>query len=293
MNNSSQQPALNNLVDYESILIRFSNYLKQRRYSQNTIENYIERLRVFFLFCKKEIREIDNSDVENFNVAYILKNKLSVTWQTQLVSALKLFYEKIERKKLVIKHLERPKQPRPLPETLSCEDVSRIINSTANLKHKAMLSMIYACGLRRNELLDMKITAIDSKQNVIKIRRGKGEKDRIIPLSPKILELLRNYYRQYRPITWLFEGQIPGTRYHGDSLHRVFAHALQKAGIKGDYSLHTLRHCFATHLLQSGTSIRVIQELLGHKNLKTTLIYLHITSDDMQRFKSPFDNLDL
>jgi integrase/recombinase XerD len=278
---------------YNDILTRFDGYLRQQRYSRRTISSYLERLRVFFLFCQKDVLEIDNDDVDNFNQNYILENKLSASYQTQLISALKLFYEKITRKKLLMERLERPRQGKHLPETLARGDVARIINATNNLKHKAMISLIYACGLRRDELLNMKISAIDSKQNIIRIRRGKGDKDRTLPLSPKILELLREYYKAYRPVTWLFEGQTPNTCYTSESLQKVFVRAMKKAGIQGDYSLHTLRHCFATHLLQDGVNIRVRQDLLGHKNLKTTLIYLHLTPDDMKTYKSPFDGLDV
>jgi integrase/recombinase XerD len=287
------QPTVETNNRYNDILVRFDGYLRQQRYSRRTIANYIERLRVFFQFCQKDVLEIDNDDVDNFNQNYIIENKLSASYQTQFISALKLFYKKIARKKLVMERLERPRQGKHLPETLAREDVARIINATNNLKHKTMISFIYACGLRRDELLNMKISAIDSKQNIIRIRRGKGDKDRALPLSPKMLELLREYYKAYRPVTWLFEGQTPGTHYTSASLQKVFTHAMKKAGIQGDYSLHTLRHCFATHLLQDGVNIRVIQDLLGHKNMKTTLIYLHLTPDDMKTYKSPFDGLDV
>jgi integrase/recombinase XerD len=267
--------------------------MKERRYSERTIEHYIERLRIFFNFCGKNFLEITNEDVDNFNQNYILKNNLSATYQSQFVSAVKLFYEKIPRKNLNIRLLERPKRGKHLPQIISKEDIKKIINSTNNLKHRAMLSLIYSCGLRRSELLDMKITDIDSGRNLITIRRAKGDKDRVVPLSPKILNLLRKYFKQYRPVTWLFEGQYPNTPYTGISLHHVFCDAMKKSGIKGNYSLHTLRHCFATHLLESGVNLRYIQELMGHRYLKTTEIYLHVSTKDIQNIKSPFDSLDL
>jgi integrase/recombinase XerD len=277
----------------ESLLLRFSNYMKERRYSERSIEHYTKRLRIFFNFCKKDFLEITNEDVDNFNQNYILKNKLSATYQSQFVSALKLFYEKIPRKKLNVRLLERPKHGKYLPQIMVREDVAKIINSTNNLKHRAMLSLIYSCGLRRGELLAMKISDVDSKRNLIIIRRAKGDKDRVVPLSPKILDLLRQYFKQYRPVTWLFEGQYPNTQYTGVSLHHVFVDAMKKAGIKGDFSLHSLRHCFATHLLEDGVNLRYIQELLGHRYLKTTEIYLHVSIKDIQNIKSPFDSLDL
>jgi integrase/recombinase XerD len=277
----------------ESLLLRFSNYLKERRYSERTIEHYIKRLRIFFNFSNKNFLEITNEDVDNFNQNYILKNKLSATYQSQFVSALKIFYEKIPRKKLDIGHLERPKHGKFLPQIMTKEDVAHLLNSTNNLKHRAMLSLIYSCGLRRSELLNMKVADIDSKRNLIIIRHAKGDKDRVVPLSPKILEMLREYFKQYRPVTWLFEGQYPNTPYSGESLHRVFAGAMKKAGIKGDFSLHSLRHCFASHLLASGTNLKYIQELMGHRYLKTTEIYLHVGTKEIQNIKSPFDDLNL
>jgi integrase/recombinase XerD len=279
--------------EIEGLLLRFSNYMKERRYSERTIEHYIERLRIFFNFCDKNILEITNEDVDAFNQNYIFRNKLSATYQSQFVSALKLFYEKIPRIKLNIGLLERPKHGKYLPQIMTKEDVAHLINSTHNLKHRAMLSLLYSCGLRRSELLNMKIADIDSKRNLITIRRAKGDKDRVVPLSLKILDLLREYFKQYRPVTWLFEGQYPNTPYTGISLHHVFVDALKKSGIKGDYSLHTLRHCFATHLLESGVNLRYIQELMGHQYLKTTEIYLHVSTRDIQNIKSPFDSLDL
>jgi integrase/recombinase XerD len=289
-----RQPKHTNCTsEYDPLLLRFSNYMKERRYSERTIEHYTERLRIFFNFCNKDFLEINNEDVDNFNHNYILRNNLSATYQSQFVSALKLFYEKVPRKKLFIEQLERPKHGIFVPQVLSKEDVASIINATNNLKHKAMISLIYSCGLRRNELLNMKIADIDSKRNLISIRHAKGNKDRLVPLSPKILEMLREYYKQYKPVTWLFEGRFPDTPYTGISLHNVFTGALKKTGIKGQFSLHTLRHCFATHLLENGVNLRYIQELLGHRYMKTTEIYMHVSAKNIQDIKSPFDNLDL
>ena len=156
-----------------------------------------------------------------------------------------------------------------------------------------MLSVIFSCGLRRGELINMKITDIDSKRNIINIRHGKGDKDRIVPLSEKILTLLREYYKKYRPQEWLFEGSIPGTQYSESSIDKVFKSAKRKARIKILCTLHSLRHCYATHLLEAGTDLRYIQELLGHKHSKTTEIYTHVTTKSIQKIKSPFDDLEL
>ncbi len=277
-----------------AMFARFTDYMEERRYSQRTIEGYTECLRIFFNFLGwKNFLEIDNNDVAQFMQEYILARKLSATYQTQFVSAIKLFFEKIPRKRLSIEQIERPRRGRPLPKVLSKEDISKIIGCTSNLKHRAMLSLIYSCGLRRNELLDMRIADIDSKRNVVNVRHAKGDKDRQVPLSPKVLELLREYFKKYHPITWLFEGEKPNTPYTGESLHKVFVAAKQRAGINGHFTLHCLRHSYATHLMESGIGLRYIQELLGHRYLKTTEIYTHVSSDAISNIKSPFDSLSL
>ena len=193
----------------------------------------------------------------------------------------------------MIEHLERPRKGSPLPKVLSKDDVAKILASSENVKHKAILSLIYACGLRRSELLNLQITDIDSNRHVVNIRHAKGDKDRIVPLSDKILTLLREYYKQYKPKKWLFEGQIAGTQYTETSLHKVFQKTKTKAGVKMPCTLHSLRHCYATHLLEAGTDIRYIQVLLGHRHSKTTEIYTHVTTKSIQNIKSPFDDLEI
>jgi len=277
-----------------NLLEQFSDYMKTKRYSSNTIITYVECLRIFLNHHKqKHFLEIDNSDVVIFNRDYILKYRLSIAYQGQFINAIKLFYEKIPLKRLKIECLERPRTGALLPKVLSKEDVSKLLASSKNIKHKAILSFIYACGLRRSELLNMLPTDIDSNRNVVNIRHAKGNKDRIVPLSEKILILLRDYFKQYRPKKWLFEGQIAGTQYTETSLNKIFQSAKQRAGITMPCTLHTLRHSYATHLLEAGTDIRYIQALLGHKHSKTTEIYTHVTTKSIQKIKSPFDDLEM
>lgn len=276
------------------LLTRFSDYMKGIRYSEKTISRYVECLRIFLNFhSAKHYSEIDNNDILAFNRDYILAKKLSATYQGQFINAVKLFYEKIPRKKIILEQLERPRKGKPLPHVLSKEDVRKLLASTVNIKHKAILSLIYSCGLRRSELINMRITDIDSKRQVVNIRHAKGDKDRIVPLSDKILQLLRTYFKQYRPVEWLFEGQIAGTQYTETSLNHIFQRAKKKAGVTMPCPLHTLRHCYATHLLEAGTDIRFIQVLLGHKHTKTTEIYIHVTTKSIQNIKSPFDDLEI
>lgn len=171
------------------------------------------------------------------------------------------------------------------------EEVKAILEAHSNVKHKMMLSLIYSCGLRCGELLALQPVHIDSKRNIVLIKNAKGKKDRIAPLSPKILVMLRDYYRVYKPSVYLFEGQTAGERYSEKSLQSVLKQALQKANNTKPVSLHWLRHSYATHLLESGTDLRYIQELLGHNSSKTTEIYTHVSTKNIQQIKSPFDDL--
>lgn len=210
----------------------------------------------------------------------------------QAINAIKFYYEQVLGRPVKTYYVQRPKKEKRLPEVLSEEEVASILNSIDNLKHKAILSLIYSAGLRLGELINLKINDIDSGRMVIIIRQGKGKKDRISLLSEKVLHLLREYLKVYQPREYLFEGQFFG-QYSSTSVQKVFRMAKVKACIRKPATVHTLRHSFATHLLERGTDLRYIQALLGHKNPKTTEIYTHITKKGMEKIKSPFDSLDL
>ncbi|NHN27309.1 tyrosine-type recombinase/integrase [Flavobacterium jejuense] len=273
-------------------LRKFKHWLQSKRYSDNTIKTYGEALKSFLTFFNhKSVFEITNDDVILYTIEYILKNRLSSSYQNQLVNAIKLYFKTIHNEILVIDKIHRPQREKVLPNVLSKEEVKQILSAHTNLKHKVMLSMIYSCGLRRSELLNLRPNDIDSKRNIVIIRQSKGKKDRITPLSPKILEMLRNYYIAYKPKTWLFEGQNKGEQYSEQSLQSILKQALQKTKITKPVTLHWLRHSYATHLLESGTDLRYIQELLGHNSSKTTEIYTHVSTKSIQQIKSPFDEL--
>jgi integrase/recombinase XerD len=270
----------------------FSRWLKSKRYSDNTIKTYTEALKSFLLFYNsKPIEEITNNDIIIYNNDFILKNKLSASYQNQIVNAVKLFFKTIENKVMQEELIHRPKREKLLPNVLSKEEVKDILNALGNIKHRTMLSLIYSCGLRRSELLKLKPLDIDSKRNIIIIRAAKGKKDRIVPLSDKILVLLREYYKSYKPKTWLFEGQHSNEPYDARSLSNVLKQALDKTTIKKPVSLHWLRHSYATHLLEAGTDLRYIQEILGHSSSRTTEIYTHASTQSIQKIISPFDTL--
>lgn len=273
-------------------LENFKRWMRSKRYSESTITVYLEAAKSFLVFFNQKLTsDITNEDVILYNNEYILKNRLSASYQNQVVSAIKLFFTTVQDRKIEIESIHRPKRAKVLPNVLSKEEVKLILEAHGNVKHRAMLCLIYSCGLRRKELLTLKLSDIDSKRNIVKIIQAKGKKDRIAPLSPKVLELLRDYYKCYKPKLWLFEGQVKGEQYSEQSLQSTFKLALQKAGITKPATLHWLRHSYATHLLESGTDLRYIQELLGHSRSKTTEIYTHVSTKSLQQIKSPFDDL--
>ena len=276
----------------EDAIIRFETWLLSKRYSKSTIKTYCDALRVFCTYHKHiSIQRITMQHIIQFNNEYIIGRSLSISYQNQFVNALKLFYLIIQNTNVIIENIARPRREYRLPNVLSKEEVKLILNTHRNLKHRTMLCLLYSCGLRSGELLNLQPIHIDSKRNIILIKQSKGKKDRIVPLSSKILEMLREYYRLYKPKTYLFEGQKIGEKYDSRSLQLVLKQAVKKAGIQKPVTIHWLRHSYATHLLESGTDLRYIQELLGHNSSKTTEIYTHVSTKNIQHIKSPFDDL--
>lgn len=273
-------------------IAQFKRWLSSKRYSGNTIKTYSDALHTFLKYYQhKPIEQITNEDVIAFNNDYILKNNFSSSFQNQVVNGVKLFFKQIQGATINVDLVHRPKREKLLPNVLSKEEVKEILNAPTNIKHKAMLSLIYSCGLRRSELLNLKPNDIDSNRGVIIIRQAKGKKDRIAPLSEKILAMLREYYALFKPTVWLFEGQEIGNQYSEKSLQNVLKQSLEKTNISKPVTLHWLRHSYATHLLESGTDLRYIQEILGHKSSKTTELYTHVSTKSLQKIKSPFDDL--
>jgi integrase/recombinase XerD len=278
--------------DDKKDIIEFRRWMVHRRYSESTINTYIAMLGYFLRFNNtKKCTEIDANDMVRFVNEYVIPRKLSYTFQNQVISAAKLFFKNIYKKDFDVGCFERPRREHKLPNVLSKEEIRAILQTPSNLKHRAMLSLIYACGLRRSELLYLRPGDIDTIRNVLLIRNAKGKKDRIALLPDMILRLLNEYEIAYKPVNWLFEGQVKGTRYSEKSLESVLKHAVTKAGIRKPVTLHWLRHSFATHLLESGTDLRYIQELLGHSSSRTTEIYTHVSLRSLQKIKSPYEDL--
>lgn len=271
---------------------KFKSWMRSRRYSDNTIGTYTDALKSFLKFYRnKPLIEITNDDIIKYNNEFILKNKLSASYQNQVVNAIKLFFRTIQNTTIDVDIIHRPKRPKLLPNVLSKEEIKAILEAPKFLKHKALLSLIYSCGLRCGEILRLKPEHVDAKRNILIIKQSKGRKDRIAPLSDKTITLLRTYFTAFKPTVYLFEGEKAGNPYDERSLQKVLKQCAAKAGIKKPVTLHWLRHSYATHLLENGTDLRYIQEILGHSSSKTTEIYTHVSTKSIQKITSPFDSL--
>jgi integrase/recombinase XerD len=271
---------------------RFVQWLRNKRYSENTIKTYKDALRCFLLFHNHVLTEqFSEMHLHDFNARYIIARKLSSSWQNQAVNAIKLYAQVVGLGKLNPEIVYRPKREKTLPNVLSKEEVQKILTSLDNQKHLAMLVTIYACGLRRGELLGLKPNDILADRKLIHIRQAKGKKDRVVPIPQDVIDMLRDYYREFRPKEWLFEGAKDGEQYGERSIQAVFQNALAKAGITKPATLHWLRHSYATHLLESGTDLRYIQEMLGHSSSRTTEIYTHVTQRRIEEIRSPISDI--
>ena len=273
-------------------LEKYRRWMESHRYPETTIRTYTGMVTTFLRFLSpKEASECTSDDLVRLVDEYILPAGLSYSYQNQMVSAVKKFYGKIYRSVIDPGEFTRPRPQHRLPNVLSKEEVKRILDAPINEKHRTMLSLIYACGLRRSELIELVPDDLERDRKLLRIRQSKGFKDRVVPLSEKVVQMIDLYIIRYRPVRYLFEGQYPGKRYSADSLDKVFKEANKRAGLKREVTLHGLRHSYATHLLESGTDIRYIQELLGHRSSRTTEIYTHVTMKSIQKIRSPFDDL--
>lgn len=272
-------------------LKRLQEQLTLKAYSEHTLRNYSlefaqllyvlksypvdnltpERLRSYFLYCHKTLKHSESNIHSRIN-------------------AVKFYFEQVLHRPKMFIDIPRPKKPQKLPKMMSKSDIKRVIDNTENIKHRLMLKLCYGMGLRVSEVTALKMKDIDSSTMMVRVEQGKGKKDRMVPLPESTLNELRSYYLQYKPKIYLFEGQM-GSQYSIRSAQQVFRLALDRVGIKKTIGIHGLRHSYATHLLETGTDIRFIQELLGHNSIKTTQIYTHITDISKSKIKSPLDDL--
>lgn len=270
----------------------FKKILTIKRYSENTIDSYCGLLLAFKkrVGYNKPLQELTNMEVIEHFKNITLKMGYARSTQNQLASAIKLFYNIMYNRKIELSLLATRKEQRKLPVVLSREDVKKLLNNTSNLKHNAMLTTIYALGLRSGELCNLKLKDLDGDRNQIRINDAKGKKDRVLPFPDKLKVLLRDYFKQYKPKDYLFEGRDQ-EKYSATSLRAVFNKAKSKAKIKQKVTLHSLRHAYATHLMDQGIDVRIIKDLLGHNSIKTTLIYTHVTQRTLSNVPSPLDLL--
>lgn len=275
--------------DLASRIDQFTDYLTRKGYSERTLSNYKGHLRAYFRYSGGAV---DIAGVNQYLLYLLEVKETSHTYCNQAVNAIKIYLRLFtDLNEFELMKLERPKKEFKLPKVLSTEEVKRMFELTVNEKHKTELMLAYSCGLRVSEVANMKVNHIDSKRMIVTVEQGKGRKDRISMLSEKMLVQLRLYYKTYRPDIWLFENVTKDGPISIRSLQTVFHEARRRAGVRRDVSFHSLRHSFATHLLEAGVDIRYIQELLGHSHTKTTEIYTHVSRKSIAGIVNPLDRL--
>ncbi|MGF7185522.1 site-specific recombinase XerD [Desulfitispora alkaliphila] len=257
------------------------NELKLRGYSNKTIKVYSSHVRRLVRHFDVHPKKINKDQIKQYLLLMMEEKEVSHSYLNQVISAIKFYYSKVLNISNLALDLPRPKKEKKLPDILSEEEIIEIIENVENPKYRVILLLIYSAGLRIGEVVRLKINDIDSKRNLIHVRNGKGCKDRYTVLSTVTLEALRIYVANYKPDNWLFPGVESGKHLNVRSIQKVFAQACKNSGIKKEITVHTLRHSFATHLLESGTDLRYIQELLGHQSTKTTEIYTHVSKKDI------------
>ena len=268
----------------------YKEYLSGLRHSSSTITTYTNFIADFLLFVgKRPLESIDNTLIQRFVERLVINKGYSISSHRQLISAIKHFGERFTLSGIEVTTLQRPKRQKRLPIVLSQQEVIALLRNTANLKHRMALALIYSAGLRISELLKLRTADIDQGRQQIRIHQAKGRKDRYVILAESIVPLLQNYLATYRPSDYLIEG-IDGGPYSAQSVRNFLRRSCRKAGIKKHITPHTLRHSYATHLIENGVGLRYVQELLGHAKPETTMIYTHIAKKDLLQIRSPLDD---
>jgi integrase/recombinase XerD len=279
------------IVNYRSCPEIYILKLKELRYSENTIKSYKGLFEEFINYYHRyDINNINEKMIIAFMQYLVIERKVSTSYQNQSINSIKFYYERVLGGQRKIYLVERPRKEKTLPEVLSEEEIVSVIKTIDNIKHKAIVLTIYSAGLRLSEVVNLHIKDIDSKRMQVFVRQAKGRKDRYTILSKKLLTVLRDYFKEYHPNEWLFEG-IQGRQYSVSSVQSIVKEAYRRAGIK-KVSTHSLRHSFGTHLLENGTDLRYIQSLMGHESSKTTELYTHITTKGLNQVQNPLDKLD-
>ena len=262
--------------------------LELKKYSNNTVKSYVKCFEDFInYYHTKAIDDLNENDIRLY-LKFLIHADRSKSYINQSINSIKFYFEIVLGMPNRFYNIERPRKDKKLPIVLSMEHVRKLIENTNNIKHRCIASMLYSAGLRRSELINLKISDIDSSRMLINVKDAKGSKDRYTLLSKKTLDDLRTYYKQWKPKVYLFESPNGG-KYSPNSVGKIISNAAKKAGINKHVSPHTLRHSFATHLLENGTDLRYIQLLLGHSSTKTTEIYTHVAKSSFDSIKNPLD----
>ena len=275
-------------------LEKFVEQLKLKSYSPSTLKKYRnEFIQLLKLLKSKPVYELTVEDIRRYMLYILEKEGVRENTAHSRINALKFYFEQVLGRNKFFVAVPRPKKPQILPKLLNENEIARLFNAVDNKKHKAMLFTAYSAGLRVSEICNLKITDIDSSRMQILIQLAKGKKDRYVNLGPLLLDILREYIKMYkpRPKKYLFESEQTHTAYPSRTIQQIFSNAKNKAGIKKEVGIHSLRHSFATHLLEKGTDIIYIKDLLGHFNIKTTERYLHVSRKKLVNITSPFDDL--
>lgn len=274
-------------------IIKFEQQIRLKQYSVHTIKTYLNFFKEYTIWLGKDRSPLDQDSnmIRDFLYHWVKYKKASATTQNQMVNAVKFYYEKVLKRPREVYDLPRPKKPFQLPKVFSEQEIQRLLQAPKNIKHKCILLTIYSTGIRLSELINLRVQDIDSKRMSVFVKGGKGKKDRYTVLSPVLLKYLRHYYKIHLPDYWLFESPDSG-QYSPRSVQNILRAAIKLSGINAYGTVHTLRHSFATHLLENGTDLRYIQHLLGHNSTKTTEVYTHITKHHKAKLKSPLDFLD-
>jgi site-specific recombinase XerD len=271
--------------------------LQRRNYSQTTVNAYLKMIETFAKHFNKPPDQLGADEIRSYQVHLLKERKLGARTVAHHTAALRFFYCKILKRNYPVEEVPYPKAPRRLPNILTQEEAARLIDSASNLFHRTMLMTLYSTGVRRAELCALKVEDIDSKRMILHIRQGKRNRDRDVPLSPKLLETLREYWRWMRPKTYLFPGTKDGWRADKPITTKVLWEACReaaaRAGITKPVRPHLLRHSFATHLVEGGADLPTVQLLLGHSDLKATSIYLHLSERHLKAAGTPLDKLEL
>lgn len=278
----------------EKEIERFRQWMQNQRYAANTIHSYTNHLDSFFrYFNQKAIDDLGEDELFVYTRSFIIPNGISASYQNQTISAIKTYYLKMREIKLEFERIERPRKAKTLPKVIPIQQVKQSLESIINIKHKTALSTIYGLGLRRSELINLQLADISFDRNIVHIKSAKGYKDRTLPLPAQLKKLITQYYKAYKPKRYLIENKENGEPYSTASLQQLFRKYFGNKQNKTSFTLHCLRHSFATHLLDSGVDLRLIQELLGHSSSKTTEIYTHVSLRSKQNLHNPLDDFEL